>query len=250
MKFQIITNYPIATDSPDHITPYGVKLNNSKNSNFNKLLYELFNYNNLNILDLGCAGGGFIHDCVQDGHNSLGIEGSNYAKLNKLGCWTLIPDNLQTTDISKPFIITNEKEEKVLFDVITAWDVLEHIKESDINTLIKNVLNHLSPQGCFICSINVASYIHALNIKDKDWGIGMHHQNIQDIDWWDRRFASFGLSNNQKKLNHFQGQFIRGPGCGCDEFATEERMKQPNLPIQYQWATIIRFLENKLLFAP
>lgn len=53
--FTIITNKPVAYDSPDHLNPFGSILNSSTNSGFNKVLYKLFN--KPRVLDLGCNEG-------------------------------------------------------------------------------------------------------------------------------------------------------------------------------------------------
>jgi hypothetical protein len=231
--------------------PFGVAQNNSTNHKFNDKLYELFDGRKIKILDLGCAGGGFIKDCLTDGHFAVGVEGSDYAKNNQLGCWPKIPDNLFTADITKPFNIQtlmylNEMVAgytNVYFDIITMWDVLEHILPVDLESLMFNLLCHSAYQSYVICSINVASKAHAELIKD-DWGPGKHHQNIQPPEYWDEWFGRYGFKNDIEKLSYFEKEFVRGPCYGCDNNATEERYYQKDLPVELQWATINRVYQR------
>ncbi len=133
-KFILYTNRPVAVDSPDHLFPYGVKQDNSRNPLFNKKLYALLGRKPLHILDFGCAGGGFVKDCLDDGHIAIGLEGSDYCKRTGRAEWSTIPDHLFTCDITAPFFLkaVNDlgEETDVKFDVITAWEFMEHIRIS------------------------------------------------------------------------------------------------------------------------
>jgi SAM-dependent methyltransferase len=245
---KVITDYPLALDSADYLDPFGSAYNNSVNHKFNEKLYELLPKKQLKIMDLGCAGGGFVHDCIKDGHIAIGIDGSDCPRKNNLGEWPVIPESLFNADISKSFFVCDDNYFRIYFDVITAWEVLEHISIKDIDCFLENVHNHLSLGGLFIVSINVASEKHADIIKARgDIGDSpkFHHRNIKDIDWWDKKLTEFGLIPNIDKRIHFAGEFIRGPGFGCCAIHTEERMRLHNLPIMEQWATINRVLEFK-----
>lgn len=242
MNISIITNKPIAYDSPDHIMPYGVKYNNSSNKNFNNKLYKLFDNQKLLITDWGCAGGAFIKDCIDDGHFAIGLEGSDYRKNNNLPEWNSIPNNLFTCDISSKFEIQNNNN-LLKFDVITLWEVMEHILEKDLHQLLLNIKNHLKKNGLVIMSINVASEAHKAQMHSNDFGPGKHHQNIQSIEWWDNKFKEYGFELNEKLKQYFKPDWIRGPGLDCCSEATEERYFFPNLQVSQQWATINRVLQ-------
>src|SRR3990167_2627697 len=99
---KVETDYPVALDSPDHLEPWGTKQDNSVNKRFNKKLIKLFGHTP-NVLDLGCAGGGFVRSIIKQGGLAVGIEGSDYSKKIKRAEWAKIPDNLFTADITKPF---------------------------------------------------------------------------------------------------------------------------------------------------
>lgn len=55
---ELKTNYPLATSSPDFISPWGTRRDNSRNPRFNKKIYRLFPNKVIRVLDLGCSGGG------------------------------------------------------------------------------------------------------------------------------------------------------------------------------------------------
>jgi predicted TPR repeat methyltransferase len=77
----------------------------------------------LRILDLGCSGGGFVKDCLDDGCLAVGLEGSNYSKNLRRAEWRTIPENLFTADLTTPFQVFSEFPEgevPLTFDVITA----------------------------------------------------------------------------------------------------------------------------------
>lgn len=241
--FTIKTNKPVAIDSPDHLMPFGCVLNNSTNPRFNQKLYNIYKHQ-ISILDLGCAGGGFVYDCIKDGHIAIGIEGSDIPFWRRLFEWPKIPNNLFTADVTNPFTIYfNNKEYK--FDCITSWEMMEHICEEDLPILFDNMKNHLKEEGIIVVSINVATQAHGeytLSDGRPLYAKGSHHQNVQDINWWDNKINDFGLQNDFELLRYFDNDFVRGPGHGCDEFATEERMNRAILEgnAKEQWCTLNR----------
>lgn len=80
----------VAYESPDHLIPFGTRRDNSTHRRFNKKLCELFGLDtSLWVLDLGCSGGGFVKDCLDEGHMAVGIEGSDYSKKLRRAEWRL-----------------------------------------------------------------------------------------------------------------------------------------------------------------
>jgi hypothetical protein len=117
---------------------------------------------------------------------AIGVDGSDYCRLNKIGYWPLLPDNLHTCDITHPFRFRNDAGEyPVTFDLITMWEVLEHIGESDLALQLQNVLAHLKPDGYFIGSISLVEYSDASNIP--------YHVTLKPKSWWREKFRENGL---------------------------------------------------------
>lgn len=197
MKFTLSTKHPVALHSLDHTDPDGTRNDNSRNQKFNDKVYRLLERGRpLFVLDLGCAGGGFVKNCIEDGHFAVGLEGSDYDKHHRLHEWPNIPENLFTCDITKPFEIISDGA--VLFDLITSWEVLEHIAECDIAQVALNIHKHLREDGLCILSINLQREVR-------------HHLTIQEKPWWVERFSGCGLHHDESMLEYFGDDWVRGP---------------------------------------
>jgi hypothetical protein len=214
LKFKVITDHPIALDSIDHLFPEGTKQDNNANPAFNEKLYRLFvltlmlgRPSGLRIMDLGCSGGAFVRSCLEDGHDAIGLEGSDYSLNSKRAEWATIPDNLFTCDITKPFNITMKQEDGLSghawFDVITSWELLEHIPENRLPMLCKNVRNHLSmiPTASYwIMSVHSLSYIREGH---------EYHATVKTREWWLEMFAREGFRNRQDLVDYFHPDWVR-----------------------------------------
>jgi len=202
-RITVRTEHPIAADSLDHLQPRGTALDNSRNHRFNWKLYALFGDREqpLRVLDLGCAGGGFVRDCLYDGRFAVGIEGSDYsARLGRAEWPVLGGRHLFTADITKPFHVCSEQagpSGRLQFDVVTLWGGFEHIAEADLPSAFANVCGHLSPGGLVIASISDEAL--------------PHHQTRRDRAWWMDRFRDAGLTPVESYGSYFAGQYIRGP---------------------------------------
>ncbi|OGK16421.1 hypothetical protein A2774_03115 [Candidatus Roizmanbacteria bacterium RIFCSPHIGHO2_01_FULL_39_12c] len=201
MKIKLKTKFPIAFNSPEHLTPFGTRFDQSANRRFNLNLYRFFSQTHLlKVLDLGCAGGNFVKDIIDDGHFAIGLEGSDWSKKFKRAAWAQIPDFLFTCDISKKFTVQMDGK-PIKFDAVTAWEVMEHIKTEGLPALLKNVKNHLEPAGFFIASItSVPHIVDGINL----------HQTVKSKKWWLKFFNKNGFSQLSGHHDYFDGQFIRG----------------------------------------
>ena len=173
-KFQLITNFPVAKDSPDHKRPLGTKLDNSRSKKYLNRCKEWLCNNNKNsalILDLGCAGGGCVEDFVKLGYDAYGLEGSNYSKKYKRASWKTIPKRLFTCDISRTFDIKRENK-GLKFDIIQSFEVIEHIKYKRLKIFFGNIRNHLKDDGIFIGSFST---------RKGGW---KYHQTVMNEDKW------------------------------------------------------------------
>lgn len=199
---EVITEKPVAIDSPDHLHPWGTMRDNSRNPRFIEKLRALWGDDqDRAVLDLGCSGGGFVHDCLDAGWLAVGIEGSDYSKKNGRAEWPIIPGNLFTADITEPFSVTVHGL-FARFDLITAWEVIEHIRDVDLPAVCENVRGKLEKDGLWILSVNpMEQIIDGFVI----------HQNVHDRDWWHNRFEGLGWKNDVEVLNHFGTDFVR---CG------------------------------------
>ena len=183
MKLKIITNKPVAVDSYDHIKPHGTMQDNTSNNLFVKAVIQKLN-GIVKYADLGCAGGWFARAFHAEKHLSVGVEGSDYSLINKRAEWGVVPDILFTADITEPFqFVVEDTNERVRFNIMSAFDVLEHIPEDKLPGLFNNLKLNLEPNGYFICSI--------ANFGDMDGG--KYHVTLKSEDWWLEKFKEYGF---------------------------------------------------------
>lgn len=166
-----------ALHSIDHILPKGTVRDNTRWPRMAIWAEEQFG-RKVRCMDMGCAGGGVVFDMVSAGHDAIGVEGSDLSAKFSRAEWGTIRDRLFVADITKDFRLEAEGTRRPAeFDLITAWEVLEHIPEELIPGLFANVVRHLAPGGIFAAS--VATY------EDVDAATGMRwHQTVQPKSWW------------------------------------------------------------------
>lgn len=209
-NFQIITNHPVAVSSVDHLYPHGTMQDDSRSPAFNQKLAGLMAWLHGSeykprLLDIGCAGGGMVEDFYRMGWDAIGIEGSDYSQKLKRASWGTIPDRLFTADATKRLMVVDSDAEPLEgqltphrpadFDVITAWEFLEHIAVgNDLMTLCMNISMHLKPGGLFICSVANYSYIHEQQ---------QYHATVRPFDWWWGYLECFGFTRKIDDENEF-----------------------------------------------
>jgi SAM-dependent methyltransferase len=207
-RFQVETDHPVALESIDHLYPYGTAHDNTRHPRFVWACEQHVHRNRpLCYLDLGCAGGGLVLDFLLRGHFALGLEGSDYSLKAQRAEWRWLRDYLSTCDISHKFrILDREHDATAQFDVISAWEVLEHIAEEGLHRLLENIGTHLDAQGIFCGSISVIPGGHP---EREDL---MYHPTVQPKDWWEALFAQHGLAMVED--HGFQPfDFCRGTGA-------------------------------------
>jgi hypothetical protein len=149
-----------------------------------------------------------VNSFLRRGHLAVGIEGSDYSQKHKRAEWKhLDGTHLFTADITKPFFVMNCDDKvatKQEFDVITLWEVIEHIAEDDLPALFYNIREHthyLTNDSVVIMSISP----NEDRLGDVSW-----HQCIHDLPWWEKKLASLRWFNNQGLVNRFKGAMVRG----------------------------------------
>jgi predicted TPR repeat methyltransferase len=171
------TDHLHPTYSKDYTEPKGGAHDNNGSDDF----VGCFNQRNVNYLDLGCAGAAIVEAMLNKGHNAFGIDGSDAQKKQGLNSWGRIPERLFNADITEPFhFIEEETNEKVKFDVISAWDVMEHLYEDKLPGFCKNINNNLKSDGFFVCGI--------ADFEDEGYHITLHNK-----EWWVDMFDKHGL---------------------------------------------------------
>lgn len=174
MKVQ--TNHPIAIDSPDHICPWGTANDNTSDIGFIEEVESVFSGKKIKVLDVGCSGGELVIDFIRRGHTAIGIEGSDYSVNHQRANWPKYHNSaLFTCDATKPYSITGDNGGPVIFDLITAWEVLEHISVKDMDMFFGNILKHMDGNSIFCASISPT--------EDIVNGVVLHQSVFQE-DYW------------------------------------------------------------------
>lgn len=174
------TDYPVAFKSPDHIAPKGTAVNNSTNKKFilhmdAKLHREFSGNTSFRMMDLGCSGGQSVADFMKLRWQGVGLEGSDFSLKHRRANWaTLANTNLFTCDITKPYHVKIDGQ-PARFHLITAWEVMEHIAEPDLDQVFRNVVDHLEVGGYFIASTTETSDIHE--------GLELHQTRWPNAEW-------------------------------------------------------------------
>jgi 2-polyprenyl-3-methyl-5-hydroxy-6-metoxy-1,4-benzoquinol methylase len=97
------------------------------------------------ILDIGCGVGGFLDYAAGNGFETFGFDASAAQAENAATRHTNVRNNIDIDD----YVASLGRE--VAFDVITMWDVFEHIR--DPAKVIAGVRRHLAPGGMFFVSV-------------------------------------------------------------------------------------------------
>jgi len=203
---EVKTKYPIAVESLDHTHPQGVQYDNTISTEFILNVENYFN-KKINILDLGCAGAGLTVAMHDRGHISVGIDGSDKCynvsdeQLQHFGKYPEGYDNwnthlnkiLFTADITKPYEIIKDNED-LKFDLITAWDVLEHFDPDQVETFFQQMTSKLKDGGMFVASIALFPDGSVLPWNDKP-NIN-YHKSLFDSYWWIRELDKYFVKQN------------------------------------------------------
>jgi hypothetical protein len=195
-QITVDTEKPVAFDSLDHTAPSGTARDNSVSHAFNRKLFQCIPADEVRLLDLGCAGGGVVRSILESGGFAIGIEGSDYSKMRRRAEWGFIPDYLFTADISEPFTVRNCTAGPVKFNVISAWEFLEHIAEEKLPVVIDNIKRHAEPGALFVGSISFRQE--------------PHHANPQRKDWWIDRLGASGFRHDPEFEQHIGHDTVRG----------------------------------------
>jgi hypothetical protein len=229
LEISVKAERTVALGSADHLHPHGTRQDNSRNPRFNRKMYDLFPEldHTLTILDIGCSGGGFVRDCLNDGCVAVGLEGSDYSQKRHRAEWAVIPQYLFVCDVTAPFEVTiragaNDRPKQLECDVVTSWELIEHISERDLPIVAKNVRSHLRPGGLWIMSVSPHADLVNLAL----------HQTVRPREWWIRTFAGLGFQNLDAYVRYFNTQFVRGPKYGAAEsfhlvLSTEPHLAPP-----------------------
>jgi ubiquinone/menaquinone biosynthesis C-methylase UbiE len=130
-------------------------------------------------LDLGCAKGYLVQGLRLLGIETYGIDVSEYAV-------STAPENIKkfvcvgsTTDLSR----FKDKE----FDLITCYDILEHLTDEELSKTLPEITRVLKPSGYLTMKCPFIKY---------DWDADKSHINIKPEVEWITLFNQYGFENH------------------------------------------------------
>ncbi|MBU3071657.1 class I SAM-dependent methyltransferase [Aestuariicella sp. G3-2] len=201
-KYQFICEKVIADDSMDHVSPESTYEGVVSKPLFVKACERVLEKTKLNFLDLGCGAGSIVMDFLKRGHFAVGIDGSDSCLKADVGYWNYI-DFLHTCDTSKPFKFYDVNGKQIKFDVISMWEVFEHIPEELCGQVVREIVHNLSDEGFFVGSISKLEYVNSESGKP-------YHVTLKPKSWWDKLFEENGLKVMNSPFAH--EEYCRGVG--------------------------------------
>ena len=159
----------VALDSPDHINPRGTAENHMTHYGFIVSMRRRLGVQGA-MLDLGCSSGRLVRDFRRVGWKAVGLEGSDYSLKTRRPCWdTEAHVSLFTCDIGKPFEILDDKG-LLKFEVITCFQVMEHLDEARLKTMMECVERHSKSGSLFIISTaNNSEVVNGVELHVTQW---------------------------------------------------------------------------------
>jgi 2-polyprenyl-3-methyl-5-hydroxy-6-metoxy-1,4-benzoquinol methylase len=161
----------------------------------------------LKMLDVGCGQGYYVRDAIEEGIDAYGIDISTHAFENALA---EVKDRITFGSIIEiPF---GDEE----FDVMTAFDVIEHIQPKDTLNMVKEIRRVLKPGGIII--------ITTPNSNFGGWVFDLTHINVRPPRFWKLVFEQHNLQVKMFYLPSFLKYYIKNhiPLPDSIEFLVEE----------------------------
>jgi 2-polyprenyl-3-methyl-5-hydroxy-6-metoxy-1,4-benzoquinol methylase len=141
---------------------YSERIANKSKKHMMKYMKFLRKGSSLKMLDIGCGEGYYVRDAMEEGINAYGIDISTHALEKAL---SEVKDRITFGSITEiPF--GNEE-----FDVMTAFDVIEHIQPKDTSNMIEEIRRVLKPNGIII--------ITTPNSNFGSWVFDLTHINVR-----------------------------------------------------------------------
>ena len=123
------------------------------------------------VLDVGCAGGGWLSEWQQAGVNDVfGVDGA-YVDMADLA---IERERFMSADLAKPFDLGKT------FDLVQSLEVAEHIDETAADVFVANIVKHAGRYILFSAAVPGQG--------------GEHHVNEQPYDYWRARFGEAGFA--------------------------------------------------------
>lgn len=117
---------------------------------------------NISILDIGCGYGLFLNACKEEGYkNIFGVEIIQECVEFAKKKFNISISNYEIIDYLK-------SKKNTTFDIITAFDVIEHFKKEEVLNLLELIYKKLKNNGLFIMRVPNAGSLSGLYLLYSD----------------------------------------------------------------------------------
>lgn len=129
-------------------------------------------FNPKKSLDIGCAKGYIVKSLVDLGVYACGIDPSEYALSE---AHPDVKDRL-TKGVAQSIPFPDSS-----FDIVTCFDVMEHIPEKDVSKVLKEMLR-----------VTKKWIVLRVVTRELHGDVDAYHEFIRDKDWWHKQVAKAG----------------------------------------------------------
>jgi len=231
-KYEVVCASDCASAALDNIEPESTFEGIVSRPLFVLACERIASKDKLNFLDIGCGGGAIVFDFIKRGHFAVGIDGSTACRKMNVGYWNHI-EHLHTCDVTSEFKFIGSGEAQLRFDVISMWEVFEHIPEDLCPSLLNNVYSNLADDGIFVGSISKLEYV------SKKTGVP-YHITIKDLGWWERMFSENGFEFINSDFRN--EEFCRGVGDRYQDL--HNYVQSPEMGFQFTARKITNFIKD------
>jgi hypothetical protein len=149
------------------------------------------------VVEFGCGAAHQFYFFREFGiQDYVGLDGNPYfIELNRhLADFS---DHFKVADLQRPVRLGLDGGD-LKFDLVTSFEVLEHIDESHVPTFIESMKNHLKLGGVLLCT---ASLVDGLDV----------HVTVKTRDWWGEKFESAGFKEHERSAEIIDALTERHP---------------------------------------
>jgi 2-polyprenyl-3-methyl-5-hydroxy-6-metoxy-1,4-benzoquinol methylase len=201
-KYSLSCSQTIAIDSNDNIEPESTFEGDVSRVEFVHACERITSKDKLKFLDVGCGSGALVFDFISCGHFAVGVDGSDACKAKGLGYWNIIK-HLHNCDITTKFSFLGNDARNISFDIISMWEVFEHIPKNLCGQVLDNIRHQLSDNGLFVGSISQLEYVNAVTGTP-------YHVTLESKEWWRDLFHEHGLEMIKSEFK--DNEYYRGVG--------------------------------------
>lgn len=161
--------------------------------NYVELLIDLYDFQSFDIhtfLDAGCACGLIPYGVKTIGkfHKVIGVDISQYMIEKGRKEFKMCPHELKYGSLIQLPV------EDLSISFLHSSQVLEHIDEKDIPTVLNEFRRTLVPGGVLFISVAAIKPDRTYNYEEDD----PTHINIKPVQWWANKFIEHGFKRNLK----------------------------------------------------